>query len=319
MMATEPVTHTRTDRSLARLPSGTDVSVTIHRYDGGSGPVVYVQGAQHGIELNGPAALRRLHERLLDAEIAGTVVVVPVVNPLAFDRRSYLAPSEYDARNPNLNRVWPGDDSGTLQERMAARLWEFATDADAAVDLHTGTADMLEHVRFQRGDSSARDLAEVFGTAHLLADEDNTAPEETFRGKFRTAAARAGIPAITAELSNSRKVARPAIETGVSGVWNTLREADVLPGEPDPTPDQTLLVDEAEPPCAAVSGLFELRPELAVGKYVEAGADVGSVYCPSTYEELQTVTAETSGVVYSVAREAVVVAGERVAGIAPRA
>jgi predicted deacylase len=319
MMAYEPITHTRTDRSLARLPSGTDVSVTVHRYDGGSGPVVYVQGAQHGIELNGPAALRRLHERLLDAEIAGTVVVVPVVNPLAFDRRSYLAPPEYDARNPNLNRVWPGDASGTLQERMATRLWDLVTDADATIDLHTGTADMLEHVRFQRGDSIARDLAEVFGTAHLLADEDDTPPDANFRGKFRTAAARAGIPSITAELSNSRKVARPAIETGVSGLWNALREVDALPGEPDPTPDQTLLVDETEPPRAAVSGLFELRSELAVGKYVEAGADVGSVYCPSTYEELQTVTAETSGVVYSVAREAVVMAGERVAGIAPRA
>jgi predicted deacylase len=323
-MGFEPVAHASTDRSLARLPSGTEVSVTVHRYVGGSGPVVYVQGAQHGIELNGPAALRRLHGRLLDSEIAGTVVVVPVVNPLAFDHRSYLTPAEYDARNANLNRVWPGDDAGTLQERMAARLWDLVTGADAVVDLHTGTADMLEHVRFRRDAPEARTLAEAFGTEHLLADEDDTATDEdgappggSFSGKFRSAAARAGIPAVTAELANSRRVARPAIETGVAGVSDVLRELDVLAGASGDW-EGTLLVDGGSP-RASVSGLFELRSGLGVGDTVAAGAALGGVYCPSSFDRLETVTAGTTGVVYSLAREAVVVAGERVAGVAPRA
>ncbi|MDJ1433771.1 hypothetical protein [Halostagnicola sp. A-GB9-2] len=52
------VTHTATERCLAQLPSGFDVSVTVHRDEGGPGPTVYVQAAQHGIGRNGTAALQ---------------------------------------------------------------------------------------------------------------------------------------------------------------------------------------------------------------------------------------------------------------------
>lgn len=311
----EPATHTTTEYRLGRLPSGRDVAVTVHRYTGGSGPTVYVQAAQHGIELNGPAALRRLHDRLVDAEIAGTVVTVPLVNPLAFDHRSYATPTALDVQNPNPNRVWPGDDAGSLQERFVARLWEVASDADAVVDLHTGTADMLEHVRFRDEDPAARSLADVFGTEYLLADGDATGGEPS-DGKLRSAAARAGIPAITAELSNSRQVTPAAIEAGVIGVRNVLRELDVLASAPPDPPERTVLRDDADPALADVSGLFELRPDVSVGDRLAAGDELGTVYDPASFDDLQTVTVGEPGVAYSLAREAVVVAGERLAALA---
>ena len=318
-MEYESVTHTVTDRRLGRLPSGSEITVPVHRYVGGAGPTVYVQAAQHGIELNGPAALRRLHERLVEAELAGTVVTVPVANPRAFDNRSYLMPAEFDARNPNLNRVWPGDEDGTLQERLAARLWPLAAGADAAVDLHTGTADMLEHVRFREGETGARRLATAFDTGYLLADGDDDSDagdEETFRGTFRVAASRKGIPAVTAELSNSRTVNRAAVGTGLEGVLNVLRERDLLRGEPTATADATVLRKGDGSVEATESGLFELSSGLAVGDTVEAGERLGTVYDPATFERRETVRAAESGVVYSLAREAVVVAGERVAATA---
>lgn len=310
-----PVTHTTTDRLLGRLPSGRDVSVTVHRYIGGSGPTAYIQAAQHGIELNGPAALRRLHDRLLSADIAGTVIAVPVVNQLAFDHRSYMTPGEYDVLNPNLNRVWPGNASGTLQEQFAARLWDLVTTADVAIDLHTGTADMLEHVRCREDDADARRFAEAFGTAYRLTDSDGT--EDGASGRtFRSAAADAGIPAITAELSNSRQITHDAVEAGVDGIQNVLRESALLHDEPVTLADQTVLRNNGEPVTAAESGLFECRPDLTVGDTVSEGEELGTMYVPSTFEQQQVVTATERGVVYSLAREAVVVAGERLASIA---
>ncbi|MDS0280705.1 succinylglutamate desuccinylase/aspartoacylase family protein [Haloarcula onubensis] len=312
-MEYEPVTHTATDRPLASLPSGSEVTVTVHRYAGGPGPTVYVQAAQHGIELNGPAALRRLHGRLVDAAVAGTVVVVPVVNPMAFDHRSYMTPPEYDVMNPNLNRVWPGDDEGSLQERLAARLWDLVVEADAVVDLHTGTADMLEHVRFGTERPAARRLGEAFGTEYLLTDD---ADADGRRGTFRAAAARESIPAITAELANSRQVAPAAVETGVEGVLDVLREVDALEARPTPSPDQTLLRDDPDSTTAGASGLFEPRPGIGVGDYIEAGEELGAVYSPSSFERRETVTAVSAGVAYSLTRESVVVAGERLASVA---
>ena len=310
-----PVTHTTTDRTLGHFPSGRDVSVTVHRYEGGPGPTVFVQAAQHGIELNGPAALRRLHARLVDAEIAGTVVAVPVANPLAFDHRSYLTPEAYDAFNSNFNRIWPGDGDGSFQERLVANIWPLVEAADAAIDLHTGMPEMLEHVRFGADDADARAIASAFGTEFLLADTDPVGGDD-FAGKFRLAAASAGVPAITAELSNSRTVQRSAVETGVEGVWNVLRELDVIAERPAATPEQRLLSDDAPRVIAGSSGLFELRPDLDVGSEVAAGEELGDVFDPSSFERLETVVASADGVIYSAARGGVVVTGERIVSIA---
>ena len=313
----DPVTHDATDRELGRFPSGRDVSVTVHRYEGGPGPTAFVQAAQHGIELNGPAALRRLHARLVDAEIAGTVIAVPVANPIAFDNRSYLTPESYDAFNSNFNRIWPGDEDGSFQERLAANLWPLVETADAAVDLHTGMPEMLEHVRFGADDDDARALAEAFGTEFLLADTDTDAGRgDDFAGKFRVAAAATGVPAITAELSNSRTVQRPAVEAGVEGVWNVLRELGVVAEPTAPTAERRLLHDDAPRVIAGASGLFELRADLGVGDEVAEGESLGGVFDPSSFERLETITASADGVIYSAARGGVVVTGERVASIA---
>lgn len=309
----EPVEHSTTDRTLGRLPSGTEIDVTVHRYEGGDGPTVYLQAAQHGIELNGPAALRRLHEHLSDVKLAGTVVSVPLANPPAFDHRSYVTPAAFDTINANMNRAWPGDATGTFQERITARLWDVVSGADAIVDLHTGTPDMLEHVRVTTDDDEAQRLAEVFGTDYRLVD----VPSSTPGGKLRAAAGEAGIPAIVAELSNSRRVVEGAVESGVRGLRNVLRELDVVAPEPRPVPEQTVLRDDATPTRAADSGLFELRSDVGVGDRLEAGTELGKLYCPSSFELLETVRVEDSGVAYSLAREAVAVAGERLAAVAP--
>lgn len=305
--------HTTREYRVGRLPSG-PIEVTIHRYEGGPGPTVYVQAAQHGIELNGPAAVRRLHDYLRDADLAGTVVVVPVANPLALDHRTYLTPQAYDARNSNLNRAWPGDLDGSLGQRMAARLWELVEGVDAVVDLHTGTADMLEHVRFVEGGAEARRLATAFGTDHVLGDKDRDDVEggSTLRG----AAAAAGIPALTAELSNSRRVDRSAAEAGATGVRNVLRALDVLDDPVSEAPAPTHLRGTAEHTRASESGLFELRADLAVGDTVETGAALGTVYCPTSFEVRERVTATEGGVAYSLTRGGLVMSGERLAGVA---
>ncbi|MFB6168421.1 MAG: succinylglutamate desuccinylase/aspartoacylase family protein [Haloferacaceae archaeon] len=308
-------THATTDYRVGRLPSG-PVEVTVHRYEGGPGPTVYVQAAQHGIELNGPAALRRLHDDLCSADLAGTVVVVPVANPLALDHRTYLTPQAYDARHPNLNRVWPGDPSGSLGQRIAARLWELVAPADAVVDLHTGTPDMLEHARYLAGDDEARRLATTFGTDYVLADEDRDDTDGNGGSTLRAAAASAGIAAVTAELANSRSVDRAAAETGARGVRNVLRALDVLDAPAPDGPAPTLLRDDAEHTRAEESGLFEPAPELAVGEAVEAGEPLGTVYCPTSFAARQSVAAAAGGVVYSLTRGGLVMAGERLAGVA---
>ncbi|GAA0207786.1 succinylglutamate desuccinylase/aspartoacylase family protein [Halobaculum roseum] len=345
--------------TLARLPSGVAVETTVHTYtperggggdagdagDGNDGdggdydgdgsdaddatgddesPTVYVQAAQHGREINGAAVCRRLHDDLVAADLAGTVHVVPVADPLTFDTVSYTTPEAYDSVNPNMNRCWPGNADGSLHERMAASLWEYAGDADFIVDLHTGSRDMLTHTVYLRGDDASRGLAEAFGTDLLLAesageDADEEWASRNFGGKLRVAATREGIPSVTPELAHNKELVEDAIAVGVDGTKRALRHAGVLRDDGSvPAWDGTRARNHLGRVTATDSGLFRAAADLAIGDDVVEGKYVGDVYDPTTYEELQEATADRSGVVYSVAREATVTAGQTLVGIAIR-
>ena len=311
--------------TLARLPSGVEIATTVHTYGDGDGPTLYVQAAQHGREVNGADVLRRVHERLTarDEEVSGTLVSVPVANPLTFDHVSYTTPEVLDSVNPNMNRCWPGDAEGTLHERMAAVLWEYAGEADAIVDLHTGSPTMLTHTVYLDGDEACHGLAEAFGSDLLLAeaagdDADTEWSERDFGGKLRVAATRAGIPSITPELAHNKQLVEEAIEEGVTGVLNVLRHLDMLPGDPEVEGDPTVARNHLGRVKATDSGLFLPNDDAALGAEVEPGDRLGTLYDPTTFEDLQTVEADREGIVYSVAREATVTAGETLVGVAMR-
>ena len=321
--------HTAEQATLARLPSGVAVETTVHRYGTGEGPTLYVQAAQHGREINGTELLRRLHRRLTDAsagpdaaDLAGTLIAVPVADPLSFDRVSYTTPEPIDSAAPNMNRCWPGDPEGSIHERMAARLWAEIEGADAIVDLHTGSPEMLTHTVYLRGDDDSRRLAEAFGTDLLLAEAagDEAAAEwanRNFGGKLRVAATREGIPSITPELGSNKQLDEAAIETGLDGLLGVCRQLGLLDGEADPW-DGTRARNHLGRIRAGDSGLFVVDEGVEVGMAVAAGDTFGTVYDPTTYEVLQTATADREGVVYSVARESTVTAGQTLVGIAER-
>ncbi len=312
--------HTAERITLARLPSGVPIQTRVHTYGDGDGPTLYVQAAQHGREINGTATLRRLHERLDPTDVSGTLVAVPVADPLTFDQVAYTTTEPIDSVNPNMNRVWPGDESGTLHERMAARLWSLAGEADAIVDLHTASRDSLTHVVFREDDADSRDLAEAFGTDLLLAElADEEADEEwharDFGGKLRVAASEEGIPSITPELAHNKEIVEEAVETGVSGVLNVLRELGMLPGSPEGgTPP--LYRNHLGRVTAEDSGLFRVESGVEIDQEVEAGEHVGTLYDPTSYEVLQRVETDRAGLLYTVTRESTVNAGDSLVRVA---
>nr|WP_227377458.1 succinylglutamate desuccinylase/aspartoacylase family protein [Haladaptatus halobius] len=217
-------THTATQETLARLPSGTQIETTIHTYTGlNDGPTVYLQAAQHGREVNGAEVLRRLHDHIVDADLMGRVIAVPVADPLTFDHVSYITPEQLDSVHPNMNRVWPGNENGSVHERMAARLWSYARQADVIIDLHTGSPDMLPHVVALEGHADSLALGRVFGTKLLLTEQAHTAASEewhrrSFGGKLRVTAVEEGIPSITPELAYNKQILEDAVNTGVTGI-----------------------------------------------------------------------------------------------------
>ncbi|WP_224448863.1 succinylglutamate desuccinylase/aspartoacylase family protein [Haloprofundus salilacus] len=317
--------HTAERLTLTRLPSGVPVETTVHTYEGDEdGPTLYVQAAQHGREVNGTEVLRRLHERLDHDELKGRVIAVPVADPLTFDYVSYTTPEVIDSVNPNMNRVWPGDADGSLHQRIAARLWEYAGEADAIVDLHTGSPDMLTHTVYLEGDEESRALAEAFGTELLLAeaagdDADTEWSERNFGGKLRVAATREGIPSITPELAHNKQLVEPAVEAGVEGMFGVLEHMGMRDAEGGGDEEEwngTVARNHLGRVKAADSGLFLVDDDVELGQSVSSGDHLGRLFDPTTYEVLQEVEADRDGVLYSVALESTVTAGQTLVGVA---
>lgn len=322
-------THSRWTITPLELPAGGDVSLSIHEYEGGEGPTVYVQAAQHGREVNGTEVLRRLHDELVESDLAGRVIAVPVADPLTFDHASYTAPRGIDETNPNMNRVWPGDGEGSAHERIAAALWAHASEADAIVDLHTMSPDALSHVVVTQNDGESIDLAEAFGTDLTLVEplpgadeekgENGGADEEwnrrNFSGKLRVTAARREIRCITPELGSHTRIQESAVETGLVGIRNVFRHLGTLPGEPVENGRAERARNHLGRVRADDSGLF-VPGEVAVGDRVTAEDRLGTLYDPTGYDVRGAVEADRDGVLYALTREATVVAGDTLANVA---
>src|SRR6185437_4257143 len=100
------------------------------------GPVLFVNAGVHGGEYPAIEAVIRLSNTLDPKKIAGTVILMPVMNLPAFRARTpFVCPID----NVNPNRVFPGDPTGSYSEQMThALINEFVVYADAYIDLHGG-------------------------------------------------------------------------------------------------------------------------------------------------------------------------------------
>jgi uncharacterized protein len=191
----------------------------------GDGPALFVTAAIHGDELNGTGAIRELIRRDDMRPQAGTLILVPVVNILGFDRHQRYLPDRRD-----LNRCFPGSRSGSLAARLARTIFQqIVSRCDYGIDLHTAAIRRTNYpnVRADTTDPRVRDLAEAFGCEVIL----NTAGPE---GSFRREACAAGCPTIVLEAGEVWKVESTVVESALRGVRNAMIHLGMRRGQPQP-------------------------------------------------------------------------------------
>src|SRR6266480_3171751 len=230
------LTPGKTQRHLIKLPGAAlakdeprpVISITSAK----PGPVLFVNAGVHGGEYPAVEAVIRLSNTLDPKKIAGTVILMPVMNLPAFRTRTpFVCPID----NVNPNRVFPGDPTGSYSEQMThALINEFVVHADAYIDLHGG--DIREALvpfvicRSQVGlaDSKARDVAArskqialAFDLPYVLTVSKPVQPSKGLSSY--AAAAEKGIPAILAEAGGVGQMQEDAVELLANGVVNVMR------------------------------------------------------------------------------------------------
>lgn len=183
------------------------------------GAVLCLVAAIHGDEINGIEIVRRVLSSIDPAEMAGTVIGVPIVNIFGFTHGSRYLPDRRD-----LNRYFPGRADGSAAARIAYRFFnQIISHCDLLVDFHTGSfkRDNLPQLRADMRNSRVREFSRHFGSTTVLHKQGNS-------GILRSAATSAGIPAITFELGQTGSLQNRLVETGVTTINTMMGNIGIL-------------------------------------------------------------------------------------------
>jgi len=267
------------------------------------GPVLYAQAGQHGMELNGVVAIAETLKQLKPDSLMGTFIGVPVANPLALmQRRPHfgLGPEEPYGSRPhlNMNRLWPGNPSGSEAERLAHELWNQAiVKADCVIDLHSYER-WSASCTIASAKSDSLDLAKTFGLRFISVgtDGDERNPIVERRKMVTDAAEERGILAIAAEITGQWDIYRKSVNEGMRGIYNVMKKLGMLSGEPITPSDYVLL---GKDPCRKVltdcDGLFMTSSD--PGDEVENEQVVAKILNVLTLDEVD-VRSPVRGIVY---------------------
>ncbi|MBZ9560278.1 MULTISPECIES: succinylglutamate desuccinylase/aspartoacylase family protein [unclassified Modicisalibacter] len=277
-----PGSREQIDVPVAKLYTHAPLDIPVEVVHGRQpGPVLLVCGAIHGDEINSVEIVRRLLRSSSIRRLRGTLIAVPIVNVFGFVQHTRYLPDRRD-----LNRCFPGSESGSLGSRVAALFREQIVDlASHIIDLHTGAIHRtnLPQVRSQLdvGDETAA-MAEAFGAPVILN-------AELREGSLRAYAQGRGVPVLTYEAGEALRFDEWAIAPGVRGVLRVMRHLGMLAASRrrrEPPPAE--IANGSSWARAPIDGI--LRPRVRLGTRVAKGQVLGIVADPFGNTEGEVVS-----------------------------
>ena len=234
------------------------------------GPVLCLTSAIHGDELNGIEIVRRVYHSIDPETLSGTLIGVPVVNLVGFQRASRYLPDRRD-----LNRFFPGNPRGSLASRVAYSFFESVIrHCDYLVDLHTGSFHRanLPQLRADLSDPRILAMTKGFGAIAVLHSNDRDR-------SLRSAATHAGIAAVTIEAGEPMRLQPEEVEQGVRAIESLMDSLGMISRfhlwvDPQPVFYESIWV--------RTSGSGILLGSVELGDRVEVGQTLGAVVDPVT-------------------------------------
>jgi predicted deacylase len=285
------------------------------------GKTLYVQVAQHGSEIMGLDALRRLIPELDPTAMKGTLIYC-LPNPLAFRERERA--TIFDPKPGGMNRIWPGDPDGSLTERMAHKIFtELVCHADEVIDLHTASrkcpvwvfyeADGVSEKAPSETAQRSEEMAHLFGAPIMYVEMDAYGGRKT----LRASCVDNGVPAIVPELGGHGFFDEETVLIAYRGMKNIMISLSIIKGDIVLPMRQVKLKWLSELKkyytFAQKGGIF--IPEVELGDIVEEGDRIGYIYSPRTFETLEVLRAPQSGYVFTIRENPVVHQGDNLISV----
>lgn len=284
------------------MPNKDIVKIPYFKVKGNSSyPIVYMQAAQHGVELTGAYTLRLLLKKIENLEINGTLIVVPIANPLAVKWRRHFYKMQlgeiYSSSHPHqMNRLWPGKVDGNETERIAYSLYKnLVESSDYVIDLHCHEQWNAPVAIADGWNNKSIELAEHSLLPFITIREK----QGTHKGMIEYVATEAGKTALAIEHSGQRWVFPDQAKLVCNGLINILRYLKVIKGEPIKLESQVVLSKDQHVDIYSPEGEWIVVTLKKPAEKVEKGEEIVKLLGIETFEEI-SIKSPINGIIYQI-------------------
>jgi predicted deacylase len=275
---------------VTRRASGEQLAITVHVAQGARpGPRLALVGTVHGDAIFGAQVIREVLEHTPLDQLRGTLIAVPVANPIAFESFTRTTGQGMNTDMNNMNRVFPGDRNGWLSQKMAAVVADVtAKQCDAMIDYHCGADTFIDYTLINGEDTEQEkrnfDFAGMLGTKFLFVHKSNP-----FGGTLTDYVRSLGKLAVVSE-TGAAHVPEGFLDKQLERAHNIMKALGMLDGAPRLPEQQWLMRTRIVPRCAD-GGLYipQLGNDVVGSSVLPGGTVFAKIVDPHTFEDLQVM------------------------------
>lgn len=266
----------------------------------------------HGDELEGQYVcyelIRRIKENI--QFLNGVVDIYPALNPLGIDSVHRGMPT-FDL---DMNRIFPGSESGAMAEHIAAKIVEDIDGTDICVDVHSSNIFLREIPQVRISEDVVEHLlpyAKILNTDFIWVQPTATVLESTLAHNLN----KMNIPTLVVEMGVGMRITKEYSKQIVSGIFNLMKEFNIWTGEIEEINNQPIISTDREVSFvnANSSGIF--IPCVDHWNGIKKGDHMGDILNPLTGEIEEKIFASCDGMIFTLREYPVVYSGSLIARI----
>jgi uncharacterized protein len=281
------------------------------------GPVLWLNGAVHGDEINGILAIFDFMHSVDWRDLAGAVVATPVSNVTALNARTKRVPQD----DQDLDQSFPGSASGMLSQRLAHAVFEEIREhANVVINFHTMNPyfDSSPYAVYKDAGAGAPSEAELlaalgcfspFVACRMSVNSGSELPGNN-SGSLDYQCLKLGKLAFMVELGGGSRQEPAYVRAGVEGLRRLAAHLKMLPEHGDRGAGHLVRVTKRTHVFCAEGGFF--RQHASAGTMLPAGEALGIVQS-AFGETVETVSFDKDVMVIGIRTDPVVHSGDRVA------
>lgn len=262
----------------------TTYQVPIIMISNGEGPTVLVLGGNHGDEYEGQIVASALSRALIPEDVCGRVIIIPCLSQEASRAGTRLWPN-----GANFNRVFPGVENGSLDQKLAFYLSnDLFPICDGVLDMHSGgrsmyfipSSNMVWVADPIQREKMIKNMLAWNTDVHMIGGEQ---PSTNPYALLNREAERQGKSVSTGEFGGSGYTTPQTVKIIGDGLRNFLKDFGVLKGSPSTRAEMgkkpAEIIDFRDPAgfiSAPRAGIYENY--VALGALVKMGDIVGKIH-----------------------------------------